>query len=85
MTQKLTPLPSSQQVSKIKERVEEKEGIPPVQQRLIFGGKQMYVTVQSRTAPGPSKNKTLNECMHAQAVLRTPRFPAPPCPALLPN
>ncbi|KMU85450.1 hypothetical protein CIHG_03232 [Coccidioides immitis H538.4] len=30
-------------VSRIKERVEEKEGIPPVQQRLIFGGKQMYV------------------------------------------
>jgi hypothetical protein len=30
------------QVARIKERVEEKEGIPPVQQRLIYGGKQMY-------------------------------------------
>ena len=33
---------SGAQVSRIKERVEEKEGIPPVQQRLIYGGKQMY-------------------------------------------
>lgn len=31
-------------MSRIKERVEEKEGIPPAQQRLIYGGKQMYVS-----------------------------------------
>ncbi|VBB72117.1 Putative protein of unknown function [Podospora comata] len=37
----------SDKVSKIKELVEEKEGIPPVQQRLIFGGKQM---VDDKTA-----------------------------------
>ncbi|CAF1600340.1 unnamed protein product [Rotaria magnacalcarata] len=28
-------------IERIKERVAEKEGIPPPQQRLIFGGKQM--------------------------------------------
>lgn len=29
------------QISKVKEKVEEKAGIPPVQQRLIYGGKAM--------------------------------------------
>lgn len=28
-------------IERIKQRVEEKEGIPPIQQRLIYGGKQM--------------------------------------------
>jgi len=32
---------ASDKIERIKERVEEKEGIPPPQQRLIFGGKQM--------------------------------------------
>ncbi|KAK3383196.1 ubiquitin-related domain-containing protein [Lasiosphaeria ovina] len=34
-------------ISQVKEKVEEKEGIPPVQQRLIYGGKQM---VDDKTA-----------------------------------
>ena len=36
-------LDSNDRVYHIKELLEEKEGIPPSQQRLIFQGKQMYV------------------------------------------
>lgn len=32
---------SADRVLVIKERIEEKEGIPPAQQRLIFGGKHI--------------------------------------------
>jgi len=31
------------QISRIKEKVEEQSGVPPQQQRLIFGGRQMWV------------------------------------------
>ena len=34
---------SQPQIERIKERIEEREGIPPPQQRLIFGGKALYV------------------------------------------
>lgn len=37
----ITFLCVSIEVERIKERVEEKEGIPPQQQRLIYSGKQM--------------------------------------------
>ncbi|MBZ3881314.1 NEDD8 [Sciurus carolinensis] len=39
LKQPLTTCPLK--VERIKERVEEKEGIPPQQQRLIYSGKQM--------------------------------------------
>jgi hypothetical protein len=39
------------QIAKVKEKVEEKAGIPPVQQRLIFGGKAMYVILPNAILP----------------------------------
>lgn len=35
------------QITRIKEKVEEQSGVPPPQQRLIFGGRQMYATASS--------------------------------------
>jgi hypothetical protein len=31
------------QITRIKEKVEEQSGVPPPQQRLIFGGRQLCV------------------------------------------
>lgn len=50
-------------MERIKERVEEKEGIPPQQQRLIYSGKQMwgillcsYLHMISRCSPANSNH-----------------------------
>ena len=45
-TTAITPVPTADHelndlIQHVKEQVEEKEGIPPEQQRLIFSGKQM--------------------------------------------
>ena len=64
------------QVSQIKEKVEEKEGIPPVQQRLIFGGKQMYVSSLGISIPlYPSIPRA-----RSQRFPNTASFTRLPCP-----
>ena len=57
------------QTAKIKEQLEEKEGIPPAQQRLIYMGKAMYVTLLPRPRPPHSL------AVHAR-VARLARLPA---------
>jgi Ubiquitin family len=54
------------QVSRIKERVEEKEGIPPVQQRLIYGGKQMYVHTTHLHFYGEERDTAIVKLMNSQ-------------------
>ncbi|RYP42754.1 hypothetical protein DL768_010246 [Monosporascus sp. mg162] len=56
-------------VSEIKEKVEEKEGIPPVQQRLIYGGKQM---VDDKTAE--NYNLEGGATLHLVLALRGGRY-----------
>uniref|UniRef100_A0A8V0XL46 NEDD8 ubiquitin like modifier n=1 Tax=Gallus gallus TaxID=9031 RepID=A0A8V0XL46_CHICK len=46
-------------VERIKERVEEKEGIPPQQQRLIYSGKQMGYPGRGRGLLGEAPLPTL--------------------------
>ncbi|KYK55512.1 putative ubiquitin-like protein ubl1 [Drechmeria coniospora] len=56
-------------IAQIKEKVEEKEGIPPVQQRLIHGGKQM-ADEKTADAYGLAPGDTL----HLVLALRGGRF-----------
>ncbi|RGP64518.1 nedd8 [Fusarium sporotrichioides] len=56
-------------VSQIKEKVEEKEGIPPVQQRLIHGGKQM---TDDKTAA--EYNLVAGDTLHLVLALRGGRW-----------
>ncbi|KAI9172153.1 NEDD8 [Paramyrothecium foliicola] len=62
-------------VSQIKEKVEEKEGIPPVQQRLIHGGKQIdllanlsYNRTDDKTAA--EYNLVAGDTLHLVLALR---------------
>ena len=65
-------------VERIKERVEEKEGIPPPQQRLIFSGKQMNLYQVSvidmsyqlyrNTTLGHTLQESLDELMQLQML-----------------
>jgi len=52
-------------IERIKERVEQKEGIPPPQQRLIFGGKAM---ADEKTAA--DYNITAGNTLHLVLALR---------------
>ena len=66
--------PAPQTIERIKERVEEKEGIPPVQQRLIFGGKQLNDEKTAR-----EYNIEGGSVLHlARACPRTHTPPTPP-------
>jgi ubiquitin-like protein Nedd8 len=59
-------IPVSQiKVSQIKEKIEEKEGIPPDQQRLIFKGKQLH-----NDATVEASGITAGDTLHLVLALR---------------
>jgi ubiquitin-like protein Nedd8 len=74
-------------VSQIKEKVEEKEGIPPVQQRLIFGGKQMYVShsLAQHRPQKPQITRSYDSTCHFTSWLWNRPSTYPTYPAIYPS
>lgn len=75
-------------VERIKERVEEKEGIPPQQQRLIYSGKQMWVPLHGQhfcsvvAARCSLSSISFSHSGTMRRLLQTTRSRAAPCSTL---
>ncbi|KAJ3510109.1 hypothetical protein NMY22_g16075 [Coprinellus aureogranulatus] len=62
-------------ISRVKEKVEEQSGVPPAQQRLIFGGRQIVaLRLSGRASLRRRQEPTANS-----PISRTPKAPNPRC------